>query len=186
MARGCVGPQPRWTNWSGVVLRRMGSTHCFNIMYWLLLLFSCSVVSDSLWLHGLQHARLPCSSLSISQSLLKLMPIVSMMLCNHLIICHPFFSCPQSFPASGSFLVSWLFASGGQSNGASALASVLPVKYSGFISFRIDWFVLLAVQGTQESSPAAQFENISSSVLSLLYGPSLASVHGYWKNHNFD
>ena len=55
------------------------------------------------------------------------------------------------------------------------------------ISFRNDWFVLLAVQGTlQESSPAPQFESINFSVLSLLYGPVLTTVHDYWKNHSFD
>ena len=53
------------------------------------------------------------------------------------------------FPASGSFPTSWLFASGGQSIGASAL--VLPMNIQGFVSFRIDWFDLLAVQGTRKS-----------------------------------
>ena len=61
----------------------------------------------------------------------------------------PFSSCLQSFPASGSSLMSWLFASGGESIGASVSASVLPM-----ISFRMDWFDLLAILGTQESSPA--------------------------------
>ena len=59
----------------------------------------------------------------------------------------PFSSYLQSFPESGSFLMSWLFASGGQSIGASALASVLPMKYSELISFRIDWFDLLKSKG---------------------------------------
>ena len=54
-------------------------------------------------------------------------------------------------------------------------------EYSELISFRIDWFDLLAVQETLESSPAPQFESISSSVLSLLYGPVLTSVRDYWK-----
>ena len=54
------------------------------------------------------------------------------------------------------------------------------------ISFRIDWFDLPVVQGTQESSPVPQFESISSLALSLLYGPTLTSVHDYWKNHSFD
>ena len=54
------------------------------------------------------------------------------------------------------------------------------------ISFRTDWFDLLAVQGTQESSLEPQFKNINSSVLSLLYGPSLTYVPDYWKNHSFD
>ena len=59
-------------------------------------------------------------------------------------------------------------------------------EYSGFISFRIDWFDVLAVQGTQESSPTPQFKSINSSVLSLLYDPTLTSIHDYCKNHSFD
>ena len=55
----------------------------------------------------------------------------------------------------------------------------------GLISFRIDWFDL-AVQGTLESSLAPQFESINSSLLSLLYGPTVTSVHDYWKNHSFN
>ena len=54
-------------------------------------------------------------------------------------------------------------------------------QYSGLISFRMDWLDLLAVQGTQESSPAPQFKNINSSVLSFLYSPTLTSIHDYWK-----
>ena len=62
-------------------------------------------------------------------------------------------------------------------------------EYSGLISFRIDWLDLLAVHRTLQhhsSSPMSQFESINSSVLSLLYGPTLTSVHDYWKNHSFD
>ena len=100
----------------------------------LLLLFSHSVVSDSLWPHGLQHARLPC-------------PLPSPRACSNSCPsgwwCHPtvssstvpFSSCLQSFPASGSFLLSWLFTSGGQSIGTSASVSVLPVNSQ-------DWFPL--------------------------------------------
>ena len=58
--------------------------------------------------------------------------------------------------------------------------------YSGLISFRMDWFDLLAVQGTQESSPTTQFEKINSLVLSLLYGPPLMSVHNHWYSNSFD
>ena len=60
----------------------------------------------------------------------------------------------------------------------------LSEEYSGFISFRIGWFYLLAFQGTLKSSPAPQFKTISSSTLSLLCGPTLTSVHDYWKNHS--
>ena len=58
--------------------------------------------------------------------------------------------------------------------------------YSRLISFRIYWLDLLALQGTLESSAAPQFKSINSSVLSLLYSPTLTSVHGYWKKHSFD
>ena len=88
-------------------------------------------------------------SFTISKSLLKLMSIELMMPSNHLNLCRPF-SCPQSFPAPGSFPMSRLFPSGGQSIGVSASASVLPVN-SGLISFRMDWLDLLAVQGTLKS-----------------------------------
>ena len=61
--------------------------------------------------------------------------------------------------------------------------SIIPSnEYSGLISFRIDWLDLLAVQGSLKSSPTSQLESISSSVLSLVYGPTLTSVHDYWKN----
>ena len=61
------------------------------------------------------------------------------------------------------------------------------MEYSELISFRINWFDLLAVQGTRRKSPPTpQFESISSLVLSLLYGPTLTSVRDYWKNHIFD
>ena len=81
-------------------------------------------------------------SFTISLSLLKLISIESMMPSNCLFVCCPFSFCPQSFPASGSFPVSWLFMSDGQSTGASTSASVL--------SFRINWFDL-AVQGILKS-----------------------------------
>ena len=61
-------------------------------------------------------------------------------------------------------------------------------EYSGLISFRIDWFDLLVVSSgdSQDSSPIPQFKIINSSVISLLYGPSLTSIHDYWKHHSFD
>ena len=124
----------------------------------------------------------------ISRSLLKLLSIESVMPSNHLVLCYPLLLLLSVFPASGSFQMSQLFASGDQSIGASASTSVLPMNIQDFlnISFRTDWFDLLAVQGTQESSLEPQFKNINSSVLSLLYGPSLTYVPDYWKNHSFD
>ena len=90
-------------------------------------------------------------SITISRSFLKLMSVELVMPSNHLILCCPFSSCPQSLPASVSFPMSQFLASGGQNIGASASASVIPSEYSGLISFRVDWFDLLAVQGTLKS-----------------------------------
>ena len=111
-----------------------------------LLLSSHSVVSDSLRLHGLQHARLPCPSLS---------PRVCSNSCplnqwHHPTISPaviPFTSCLQSFPASGSFPMSWLFASGGQSIGASASAPVIPVNNQGWFFSGLTGLISLLSKG---------------------------------------
>ena len=87
-------------------------------------------------------------SFIISQSLLKLMSIESVMSSNHLILCHPLLLLPSIFPASESFPVSQLFSSGGQSFSFSIRPSN---KYSAVISFKIVWFDLLVVQGTLKS-----------------------------------
>ena len=138
---------------------------CFQSM-----LFSCSVVSNSLQPHGLQHTRFPCP-LPFPWACSNSCP--SSQWCYRTISSSvPFSSCPQSFPASGSFLMSLLFVSSGHSVGASVSASVLPMNISGLISSNFDWFDLLSVQGTQESSSAPQFKNINSSVLSLFYCPT--------------
>ena len=95
------------------------------------------------------------------------------------------FSCLPSFPALRSFLMSQLFPSSDQSIGWCF--SISPSnEYSGLMSFRIDWFDLFAVQGTQESSPTPQFKSINSSTLSFLYSPTLISIHDYRKSNRFD
>ena len=85
------------------------------------------------------------------------------------------FSCPQSFPASGSFPVSWFFTSGGQRLGASASASELPVNR---VHLPQDWLVCspCSPRDSQEFSPTPQFKSINSWVLCLLHGPALTSV----------
>ena len=114
--------------------------------------FSRSVMSDALRPHGPQRARPPCPSPS---------PGVYSNSCPLSRWCHPtisssvipFSSCPQSFPASGSFQMSQSFTSGGQRNWNFNF-SVSPFsEYSGLISFRIDWLNLLAVQGILKSLP---------------------------------
>ena len=105
-------------------------------------LFSRSVVSDALWPHGLRHTRLPCPSRT---------PGAYSNSCPLSQWCHltilssvPLLLLPSIFTSIGVFLMSQRCASGGQSIGASASASVLPTK--ALISFRIDWFDFLAVQ----------------------------------------
>ena len=101
----------------------------------------------------------------------------------------PFFFRLQSFPASGSFPMSQLFASSGQSIAVSASALVFPMNMN-----TQDWFPLenwlvgspCSPRDSQESSPTPQFKSISSLGLSFLYSPSLTSLHGHWKNHSFD
>ena len=89
------------------------------------------------------------------------------------------------FLASGSFPVSWLFSSGSQSIGVSVSASVLPRTFR--VDFLYDWLVCSCCPGdSEESSLAPQFESISSSFLSLLYGPAFTFIHDYWKNRSFN
>ena len=111
--------------------------------------FSRSVVSDSLQPHWIA-ARQASLSITNSQSLPKPMSIESMMPSNHLILCHPLLLCLPSFAASGSFPVSQLLASCGQSTGVSASASALPRNTQDW-SPLVDWLDLLAVQGTLKS-----------------------------------
>ena len=111
--------------------------------------FSRSVVSDSLRPHESQHARPHCPSPT---------PGVHSNSCPSSRWCHPAilssvipFSCPQSFPASGSFPMSWFFISGGQKYWSFSFSVSPSNEYSGLISLRIDWFDLLAVWGTLRS-----------------------------------
>ena len=100
--------------------------------------------------------------------------IESLMLSNHLILCHPVLCLPSVFPAWVSFPVSRLFPSGGQSIGASASASVLPMNIQGWFPLGLTGLIFL-LSMSQESSLAPQFESTNSLVLSLLYGPTLTS-----------
>ena len=123
-------------------------------------------------------------SITNSQSLLKHISIQSVMPSNHLILC-----CP--------LLLSSVFPSIRVFPNVSSLHQVAKVlelqlqyhsstEYSGLIYIGIDWFDLLAVQGTLKTSPRSQFKSINSSVLSFLYGSTLTSICDYWKNHSFD
>ena len=125
--------------------------------------------------HGLQHARLPCPSLSPGVCLNSCpsnwwcLPTITSSV--------PFSFCLHSFPASGSFPMSWFFASGGPSIGASASALVLPMNiHSGLISFRIDWSDLFAGQGTLKSL----FRTTHGDSLNVNYGLYLITRCWHW------
>ena len=133
--------------------------------------------------HGLHHTRPPCLSPT---------PGVCSNSYSSSRWCHPSisfsvvpFSCPQSFPASGSFQ-SPFFTSDGQSNGVSASALVRPMNIQ-------DWFPLgwtggisLKSKGFSRVFPTPQFKTINFSALSFLYSPALTAIHDYCKNHSFD
>ena len=150
-----------------------------------MLLFSHSVLSDSLRPHGLQHARLPCPSFTISWGLLKPMPIELVMPSNHLILCRPLLLLLSIFPSTRVFsnesvlhimwLKYWSFS-----------FNISPSnEHPGLISFRMDWLDSLAVQRTLKS---LQHHTSEASVLqhSVSFMVQLASVHDYWKNHSLD
>ena len=141
--------------------------------------FSHSVKSNSLRPHGLQHIRPPCPSPT---------PGVYSNSCPSSWWCHPTISssvipfsfCLQSFSASGSFPVSQLFTSGGQSIGASALASVLPVNIQDWFPLGLTGLISLKSKEFSRvfSSTIIQKQQFSK-VLSFLYDPSLTSIHDY-------
>ena len=139
--------------------------------------FSRSVVSDSLWPHGLQHARLPCPSPT---------PRACSNSCPSRRRCHstisssvvPFSSPPSIFPNIRVFSNEW-------PKYWSFSFSISPSdEYLGLISFRMDWLDLLAVQGTLKC--LLQHHSSKASILQLFYGPALTSIHDHWKNHSSD
>ena len=149
-----------------------------------MLLFTFSVVSDSLWPHGLQHIRLSCPSPS---------PRVCSNSCPLSHWYHPSisssvipFSCLQSSPASGSFPMSQIFEPGGQNVGASALTSVLPVNIQDWFPLGLTGFISLQPKGLSRVFSNTKCKSTNSWALSLFYCPALTSIHDYRKNHSFD
>ena len=145
----------------------------------------CSVAQSCLMLRDPMDRSTP--GLPAHHQLPELAQTPVVMSSNHLILCHPLLLLPSIFPSIRVFSSELAFASGGQRTRASASASVLPMNIqAGLISFRIDWFDLLAVQGLSRVFSAPQFERINYLALSLLYGRTLTSIHDYWKNNSFD
>ena len=139
-----------------------------------------------MWLFATPWTAADQTSLSfiISHSLLKLMSIELVVPSNHLVLCRPLFP-PSVFPSirvfssESAFHIRWPKYWSFNFSPSN--------EYSRLISFRIDWFDLLAVQGTLKSLlQHHSSKSISSLVLSLLYGPTLTSIPEYWKNQSFD
>ena len=142
-------------------------------------------MSNSSRSHEPQHARPPCPSPT---------PRVQPNSCQWSQWCHPtisssvvcFSSCPQPFLASRYFPMSQFFTPSDQIIGVSASASVLPMNIQDWFPLGLTGLISVLSKDSQGSSPASQFEGISSLALSLLYVPILRSVHDYWKNHSLE
>ena len=150
--------------------------------------FSSVQLLSRVWLFAAPWTAGHQASLSItnSQSPPKPMSIESVMPSNHLILCRPLifllsiFPSIRVFPSESALHIRW-------PKYWSFSFNISPSsEHPGLISFRMDCLDLLAVHGTQESSPTPQFKSINSSVLSFLYSPTLTSIHNHWKNHNLD
>ena len=119
--------------------------------------FSGSVMSDSLWPHGLQPTR----------------------------FLHPW-DFPGKSTGVGCHCLLWLFTLGDQNTGASASASVLPMNLQGWFPLGLTDLMSLPSRDSQESSPIPQLKSINSLALSFLHSPTLTSIHDHWKNHSLD
>ena len=144
-----------------------------------------SCPTDSLWSHRLQHARCSCP-LTTPGAYSNSRP--SCWWCHPTISSTvvPFSSCLQSFPASGSFSMRQFFASGGQSIGASASASVLPMNIQEWFSLGWTGWIFLQSKELSRVFSITPVQNISSSALSFLYSSTLTYIFDYRKNQSFD
>ena len=142
--------------------------------------FSRSAVSDSAapWTVACQASL----SITNSQSPPKLMSIESVMPSNHLILCHPLVLLPSIFPSIRVFPSESVLCIRWTKYWSFSFSISPSNEYSGLISFRMDWFDLLAVQGTLKSL----LQHLNSLALRFLYSPTLTSIHDHWKNHSFD
>ena len=147
--------------------------------------FSHSVMSDTLWPHGLQHTRPPCPSPTPDLAQTHVHWVSDAIQPSHSLL-------PSSPPALNlpqhQGLFQWISSLHQVAKGLELQLQHQPSnEYSGLISFRIDRLDLLAVQGnSQKSSPAPQCKSINSSALGFLNSSTLTSVHDFWKNHSFE
>ena len=156
-------------------------TSLLHLLYFVVQWLSCVQLCEIAWTAAHQVSL----SLTNSWSLPKLIiSIESVLLPNHLILHRPLLLLPSIFLSIRVFSSESALHIRWPKNWSFSISP--SNEYSGLISFRIDWFDLLAVQGILESSPAPQFESINSLALSLHYGPTITSIHDYWKNYSFD
>ena len=134
----------------------------------------------------MNHSTEASLSITNSRSSLRLTSIESVIPSDHLILCHPFLLQPSIFPSIRVFTNESVLRIRWPKYWRFSLSNSHSKKYSGFFSFRTDWFDVLAVQGTLKSSPTPQFKSINSSALSLLHSPTLTSIHDHRKNHGLD
>ena len=142
-------------------------------------------MSNSLRPHKLQHTRLPCPSPT---------PRASSNSCPLVWWCHPtisssvipFSSCPSIFPRIRVFSKTEFFPSGGQSIGASASASVLPMNIQGWFCWGLTGLISLQSKGLSRVFSSTRIQKHQYLGPSLLYGPTLTSICDFWKNHSFN
>ena len=147
--------------------------------------FSRSVVSHSLQSHGLQHARPPCPT--PNPGVCSLTSIESVMLSNHFILCRPLLLLSSIFLSIRVFSNESVLHIRWPKYWSFSFSISPSNEYSGLISFRIEWYDLLAVQETLKS--LLQHHSSKASILqhsAFLYSPTLTSICNYWKNHSFD
>ena len=174
-----------WMDLEGIALSEM-SDRGRQITVW----YNCSWVQllSSVRLFATQWNAARQASLTItnSQSLPKPMSIVSVMPSNYLILWRPLLLLPSIFPSirvvsnESALRIRWPKYWSFSFNISSSS------EHPGLTSFRMDWLDLLAVQGTLKSLLQHHSSSINSSALSFLYGPTLTSIHDYWKNHSLD
>ena len=146
--------------------------------------FSHSVMSDFLQPQGLQHARLPCPSPTSGAcsnscpSSERCHPTISSSLV-------PFSSCPQSFPSIRVFSNESTLQMRWSKYWSFSLTISPSNEHPGLISFRMDWFDLLAVQGTLKSL-LQHYSSKASILWHSAFFTTLTSIHDYWKNHSLD
>ena len=156
-----------------------------NCVLWVsVLLFSDSVVSASLRPHELQRSRLPCPLLSPG-ACSNSCPLNWWFYPTSSPSAIPFSSCLQSFPESGSFAMSWLLALDDQSIGVSASASVPPMNIQDWFPLGLTGLISLQSKGLSRvySNSTVQRHQFFGAQPSC--GPSLTSIHDYWKKHSF-